>query len=163
MVEVNEKLYVTAEDFFTQLAESIAYDVSESTGKKIRPKQLHKGYSYHKTMKNKVGRKGSVKVVITEFDYPLSYSAEFHSVNGVNKMGYHIEKLEDGFIGVSYMEDFEGKTKSQDLNFRFMNVFYKKRAQKRARKMLRAIEAYIQENGNKVGMDVKEHLDERNA
>ena len=42
MVEVNERLYVSAEDFFTQIAESIAYDIKESTGKNIRTSQLHK-------------------------------------------------------------------------------------------------------------------------
>lgn len=158
MVEVNEKLYVSAEAFFTQLAESIAYDVCEATGKKIRPKQLHKGYSYHKKLKNKVGRKGDVKVVITEFSIPTSYCAEFHSYGGVNKLGYHIEKIDTDCIGVTYMEDFIGNTKMANMNFRIMNAIYKNRAKKKARRMLRAMETYIKENGNKVGTTTKESV-----
>lgn len=158
MVEVNEKLYVSAEAFFTQLAESIAYDVCEATGKKIRPKQLHKGYSYHKKLKNKVGRKGDVKVVITEFSIPTAYCAEFHSYGGVNKLGYHIEKIDTDYIGVTYTEDFIGNTKMANMNFRIMNAIYKKRAKKKAIRMLRAMETYIKENGNKVGTTTKESV-----
>lgn len=158
MVEVNEKLYVSAEAFFTQLAESIAYDVYEATGKKIRPKQLHKGYSYHKKLKNKVGRKGDVKVVITEFSIPTAYCAEFHSYGGVNKLGYHIEKIDTDYIGVTYTEDFIGNTKMANMNFRIMNAIYKKRAKKKAIRMLRAMETYIKENGNKVGTTTKESV-----
>lgn len=158
MVEVNEKLYVSAEAFFTQLAESIAYDVCEATGKKIRPKQLHKGYSYHKKLKNKVGRKGDVKVVITEFSIPTAYCAEFHSYGGVNKLGYHIEKIDTDYIGVTYTEDFIGNTKMSNMNFRIMNAIYKKRAKKKAIRMLRAMETYIKENGNKVGTTTKESV-----
>ena len=158
MVEVNEKLYVSAEAFFTQLAESVAYDVCEATGKKIRPKQLHKGYSYHKKLKNKVGRKGDVKVVITEFSIPTAYCAEFHSYGGVNKLGYHIEKIDTDYIGVTYTEDFIGNTKMANMNFRIMNAIYKNRAKKKARRMLRAMETYIKENGNKVGTATKESV-----
>ncbi len=158
MVEVNEKLYVSAEAFFTQLAESVAYDVYEATGKKIRPKQLHKGYSYHKQLKNKIGRKGEVKVIITDFSLPSSYCAEFHSYGGVNKLGYQIEKIDTDCIGVTYTEDFIGNSKMADMNFRVMNVFYKKRAKKKAIRMLRAMETYIKENGNKVGTKVKDSV-----
>lgn len=160
MVEVNEKLYITAEDFFTQLTESIAYDITESTGKKVLAKQVHKGYSYHKQMKNKVGRKGDVKVVIKEFSYPTCYVAEFHSVQGVNIIKYEIEQMEDGCIGVTYIEDFQGKSKAANWNFRFMSFLYNKRAKKRAVRMLRAMEEYIKENGNQVGTEKKEHVGE---
>lgn len=158
MVEVNEKLYVSAEAFFTQIAESVAYDICEATGKKVRPKQLHKGYTYHKKLKNKVGRKGDVKVVITDFTVPSSYCAEFHSYGGVNKLGYRIEKIDTDCIGVTYMEDFVGNTKMANMNFKIMNAIYKKRAKKKAIRMLRGMEEYIQENGNKVGSIVKDSV-----
>ncbi|MEG0736235.1 MAG: hypothetical protein RR441_05165, partial [Longicatena sp.] len=49
------------------------------------------------------------------------------------------------YIGVTYKEDFMGTTKSKDLNFKLVNLFYKKKARKRAVKLLRAIEKYVQE------------------
>ena len=45
MIKVEEKLYVNADVFFDKIAESIAYDITASTGKNIRPKQIHtKGF-----------------------------------------------------------------------------------------------------------------------
>ena len=70
MIKVEEKLYVNADVFFEKIAESVAYDVTASTGKKVRPKQIHKGYSYMKEMKNKMKREGKVKVTITDFEAP---------------------------------------------------------------------------------------------
>lgn len=45
MIQVQELLYIDAADFFKHIAESVAYDISEATGKKVRVKQLHKGFS----------------------------------------------------------------------------------------------------------------------
>lgn len=156
MVEVNEKLYVSAEDFFNSIAESVAYDISESTGKKIRPKQIKKSYQYTKVMKNKVKRKGNVAVTITEWNPPFAYSADFKSFTGTNKLSYHIENLEGDYIGVTYMEDFVGASKTKDLNFKLVSVFYKKKAQKRAIRLLRAIEKYVQEENGKKGIEKEE-------
>ena len=98
MIQVQELLYIDAADFFKHIAESVAYDISEATGKKVRVKQLHKGFSYKKTMKNKVGRKGEVDINITEWDPPHIYKAEFSSYGGVNTLSYEIEDLADGRI-----------------------------------------------------------------
>ncbi|MEG0328876.1 MAG: DUF3284 domain-containing protein [Longicatena sp.] len=154
MVEVNEKLYVSADAFFNSIAESVAYDISDSTGKKIRPKQIKKGYSYTKVMKNKVKRKGDVSITISKWNPPYAYAAEFSSLTGVNYLSYEIEDLEGGYIGVTYREDFKGVSKSKDLNFKLVNVFFKKKAKRRAIKLLRAIEKYAQEE--QVKKDTKE-------
>ena len=145
MIQVQELLYIDAADFFKHIAESVAYDISEATGKKVRVKQLHKGFSYKKTMKNKVGRKGEVDINITEWDPPHIYKAEFSSYGGVNTLSYEIEDLADGRIGVTYSEDFKGRNRSSDWNFKLMNLFYKGRAKKRATRPLRAVEKYAQE------------------
>lgn len=145
MVVVQEKLYVSAEDFFNCVAESVAYDIADITGKRTRVSQIHKGFTYTKVMKNKVKRKGDVKVTITEWNPPKEYSAIFDSVTGQNTLSYKVEDLEDGYIGVTYKEDFMGSTKGKDLNFKLVNLFYKKKATKRAVKLLRAIEKYVQE------------------
>lgn len=145
MVEVNERLYVDANYFFNSIAESVAYDISEATGKGVLPSQIKKGLKYSKEMQNKVKRKGDVKVKITKWNPPYSYSAEFTSFSGTNMLSYEIEELEPGVIGVTYIEDFAGTSKSKDLNFKLVNVFYKGKAKKRAVRLLRAIEKYAQE------------------
>ena len=143
MIEVKERLYVQPEDFFQKIEESIVYDIEQSVGKKIKP---YKGYKYKKKMKSKVGKKGNVEILITEFKYPSNYSAEFKSLTGVNKISYAIDKIEDYCIEVTYNESFEGKSKSYNLNFKLMNFFYKRKAKKRAHRMLKAIESYLQSN-----------------
>lgn len=141
-MEVNEKLYVRADEFFAKMAESIAYDISESTGKKVRAKNISKGYTYTKKLKNKFGRKGDVKVTITDFEAPRKYAAKFDSVNGINYLSYEIEDLGDS-IGVTYSESFKGATKMKSINYKFMSFFYNRGSKKKARRLLRAMEQYI--------------------
>lgn len=155
MVEVKELLYIDAENFFKYIAESVAYDINEATGKNIRPKQIKKGFSYKKIMRNKVKRKGEVKVTITDYDIPHLYRAEFTSATGMNVISYAVEELEDGRIGVTYIEDYKGTSKSKDLNFKLMSLFYKRKAEKRATKLLRAIEQYAQQEKGKKEMQEK--------
>lgn len=145
MIEVKERLYVDVNEFFNQLETSIAYDIEQATGKKIKP---YKGYKYKKVMKNKVGRKGEVEVVITDLTPPKCYSASFKSINGINKISYIIEEIEEYCIDVTYREEFEGNTKAVDTNFKLMQFFYKRRARKRASKILRAMESYLRQNNN---------------
>ena len=102
MIKVEEKLYVNADVFFDKIAESIAYDITASTGKNIRPKQIHKGFSYTKDMKNKMKRE------------------------------------------VTYMEDFSGASGAKSVNFKIMSFFYNRGAKKKAVKLLRNMESYIQ-------------------
>lgn len=141
-MEVNEKLYVRADEFFAKMADSVAYDISESTGKKVRAKNINKGYTYTKKLKNKLGRKGDVKVTITDFEAPRIYAAKFESTNGINYLSYEIEDLGDS-IGVTYSESFEGATKMKSLNYKFMSFFYNRGSKKKARRLLRAMEQYI--------------------
>lgn len=97
-------------------------------------------------MKNKIGRKGDVEIFITKFQSPVAYSAEFKSVNGINKISYIINEVGENSIEVLYFEDFEGNTKFLDMNFKLMKFFYKRSAKKRAVRMLKKIESYINQN-----------------
>lgn len=151
-MEVSEKLYVTAEEFWNTLENSLAYDITQATGKNVRPKQIKKGYSYTKTLKNKVSRKGGVKITITDFDQPKKYAAQFESAQGVNTISYEIEQLDDEHIGVTYREGFDGASGAKSANFKFMSFFYNRGAKKKATRLLRAIEKSILDqkaNGNK--------------
>lgn len=147
-MEISEKLYVSADAFFDQLAQSVAYDISNTTGKKVRAKQISKGYSYSKKLKNKMGRKGDVKVTITDFEAPRIYAVEFESVQGTNFMSYQIEDLGD-CIGVTYSEDFTGKTSAKNLNYKLMSFFYNRGSKKKARRLLRAMEKFIIDEAEK--------------
>lgn len=154
-MEVCEKLYVKAEDFWATLETSLAYDITQATGKNVRPKQIKKGYSYTKTLKNKTGRKGSVKVTITDFEQPVKYAAKFESRNGVNYITYAIEQLDADHIGVTYREDFEGATGTKAVNFKIMSLFYNRGAKKKATRLLRAIEKNIQEQKKEIKENVE--------
>lgn len=142
-MEVCEKLYVGASEFWEVLQSSLAYDITQATGKNVRPKQVKKGYSYTKTLKNKTGRKGTVKVTITEFEEPVKYEAKFESTQGVNYIAYEIEQLDADHIGVTYREDFDGASGTKAVNFKIMSFFYNRGAKKKATKLLRAIEKSI--------------------
>lgn len=142
-MEVCEKLYVGASEFWEVLQTSLAYDITQATGKNVRPKQIKKGYSYTKTLKNKTGRKGTVKVTITEFEEPVKYEAKFESTQGVNYIAYEIEQLDADHIGVTYREGFDGASGTKAVNFKIMSFFYNRGAKKKATKLLRAIEKSI--------------------
>lgn len=143
MIKVEEKLNVTADAFFEKIAESIAYDITSSTGKNIRPKQLRKGYSYTKEMKNKMRQEGKVKVTITDYEVPRIYAAKFESSQGTNTISYEVEVLDEEHIGVTYIEDFFGVTQTKSTNFKLMSAFYKRSGRKKAVTLLRSIETCI--------------------
>jgi len=62
-MEVNQKLNVEAKEFFNALATSVAYDISQATGKKVNPDQVYSGFRYKKKMKNKMGQENHVDVM----------------------------------------------------------------------------------------------------
>lgn len=146
MIEVKERLNVSARDFFSKIEESVIYDIEQSTGKKLVVRDIYNGFKYKKNLKNKLGRRGEVDVIITHFVSPRLYSASFKSAMGVNTICYNIEEVDDENIDVIYKEEFIGKTNTADLNFKVMNFFYKKRSKKRAIRLIRSIEAYIKSN-----------------
>lgn len=131
---------VSAKKFFEQIEKSISYDIEQSIGKNIVP---YEGFRYKKIMKNKLGSKGYVEILIKDFKYSEIYVAEFKSVSGINEISYDIKELEENYIEVTYIERFIGKTKMLNANFNFMNFLYKRRAKKLAIKMLKSIESHI--------------------
>ena len=145
-MQIKEMLYVSADAFFDQLIKEIAYDVSASTQRKIKPKQVVKGLSYTKRLKSKIGGKGDVKVTIVDFERPYIYRAKFEGPTGVNYLSYEIELMDEkDQIGVTYTEDFQGQTSMKKWNYRLMMLFYNRRSKKKAKRLLRSIEAYIQQ------------------
>lgn len=145
-MQINECLHVGADAFFDQITKEVIYDIHTSTNKTVREKQIKKGYSYMKKMKNKIGRSGEVKVTITDFERPHIYAAKFESATGTNFMSYEIEQLDDpATIGVTYTEDFEGMNTSKSLNHKVTMFFYRRKSEKNAKKRLRKMEAYLKQ------------------
>lgn len=145
MITVKETLGVSAEAFFQQILKSAAYDVELATNKKVTEQQLYKGYQYTKKMKAKMGNTGDVKVKITELDASRCYSAEFTSASGKNMISYSIEPLGKEKIAVTYTEDFAGKSKSQNLNYKVIGALYKRGARKKTARKLHDIESYLKQ------------------
>jgi hypothetical protein len=148
-MEVNQKLKVEAKEFFNALADSVAYDISQATGKKVNPDQIYSGFRYHKKMKNKMGQDNHVDVVIKQFVSPVCYEANFRSSQGTNVIVYEIEDGKDGNIVVHYKEGFEGKSTSNSLNYKIVSWFYQRNSKKRISRMLTSMEGFIQKQREK--------------
>ncbi|MBS5885648.1 MAG: DUF3284 domain-containing protein [Clostridium sp.] len=148
MLKTNEILHVDSESFFNNLVDNIAYDVFNATGENIPLSSIKKGFNYKKNLNNKLGRKGTVNVEIIEFNKPISYSAKFQSSSGVNTLSYYIEALDKNSINVTYIEDFKGSKGSMDLNYKLLNIFFKRNAKKRIIHFLHSMEESIIDNKN---------------
>lgn len=147
-MEVKEKLKVSADDFFDSLSQSVLYDISQALGQEISEDQVTAGYSYLKEMKNKVGRKGNIRVTIQHFSRPSRYAATFESAQGKNYISYEITSTGKQEIEVHYEEGFEGNNTTGSLNYRLVSWFMKRGAKKRMIQMLHSMETYIQNKGN---------------
>lgn len=148
-MQVLVKLKVTPEEFFDVLIPSILEDIKESTGKSVKRKDIEGGYKYSKTMKNKLGKGGNVKVEITHFTYPEIYTVNFISAQGTTKLHYDVERLEDG-CGVDYQETFESNSKLKSANHKVLEKFMYKKLNKRANTLLANIEKHIIANRSEI-------------
>lgn len=142
-MEVSRKLNVEATEFFNALASSVAYDITQATGKKVSPDQIYSGFRYKKKMKNKMGQESHVDVVIRQFVSPSCYEADFRSSQGTNVIFYEIEDSKDGNIVVHYRERFEGDSTSGSLNYKIVSWLYQRSSKKRISRMLSSMESFI--------------------
>lgn len=142
-MEVSQKLKVGATEFFDALASSVAYDIAQATAKEISPEQIHSGFCYKKRMKNKVGQKSYVDVVIKQFVAPVCYEADFRTSQGTNVISYKIEESNDGNIVVHYRESFEGENTLGALNYKIVSWLYNKSTKRRISRLLSSMESYI--------------------
>ncbi|ADL03112.1 DUF3284 domain-containing protein [Lacrimispora saccharolytica] len=155
-MEVNQKLNVEAKEFFNALAASVAYDISQATGKKVNPDQIYSGYGYKKKMKSRMGQESNVDVVIKQFVSPSCYEASFRTSHGTNFILYEIEDSKDGNIMVHYREKFEGGSTSYSLNYKIVSWFYQKSSKKRISRMLSSMESFIRTKAESQG-DLSEY------
>ena len=145
-IEVLLNLKVSSEEFFDFLIKSIVLDVNENSKKEVSEKDIVRGFYYTKNMQNKVGKEARVKILIRELELNKKYTAVFISDHGENIISYQVEELDDGSIDVAYSEEYIAEDKMSKWNFNIVNVFYKRRAKKKAIKLVKNIEAYIISN-----------------
>ena len=56
----------------------------------------------------------------------------------INRIEYRLEEAPESGIEVFYLEDYEGDTKSQDLNYRIIGALYRRSAKNMPQQMLHA-------------------------
>lgn len=152
-MEVNLALDVTAEEFFDTIYNSLEYDIKEFTGKNVRIKNIKPGYSYIKRLKSKMGHGADVKVTIEELEYPKIYVGRFDSSTGVNRIKYEVEDLENGQIGLSYSEEYEGAKKSYQMNGMLLNWLMSIPNKRALKKKFRILEDSIIAQRDMIGQE----------
>ncbi len=145
MIEVNRTLNVTYDELNQFIKDMVAQDVFNATGKKVKPEEIKRGYKYHKKLKNKFGKEGSVKTKIEELKSG-TYSASFNSAQGMNYLSYDYVDNQDGTVDLRYEENYDPSSKSKGLNYQLMAMLYKRSNKKRINSMLNRIEYLIIEN-----------------
>ena len=147
-MEVSRILDVTMDEMDAFVSQMVMQDIQEATNKTVSAKDVKPGYSYTKKLKGRNGREGRVKTTIRALESG-KYHVTFKSAQGVNHLEYTYEPTEDGRVGITYSEEYEGSSNSKNLNFKLMSFLYKRSNQKRAKQVLANIEALIQENREK--------------
>lgn len=145
-MEINVELYASKEEFFNFLTLSILQDIKQSTNKDLAKEEIINSYSYQKKLRNKVGREGDVNVKIMAFEPNEKYIARFKGNQGENIISYIVTDINDAKINVNYKEQYIEADKIKGLNYKIVNFFYNKKAEKKARKMIKQIEYYIEKN-----------------
>jgi len=143
-MRVEVKIKATAEELYSLLMNSAKHDIERATGQDISFEELVTGYTYKKKLTNKIGKEANATGVLTKIEKPHIYEAEFTSGRGVNRIAYHLEPLEAGYLNVTYSEAYEPATKNAEINFKIVNFFYKKSTRKRMTNMIQMMEAHIQ-------------------
>lgn len=142
-MKVSKTLKISANQFFEQLISILQYELKEYKGKEYSESQITKGIQYKKQITTKLNQKDTVHVKIVEFKIPVEYEVEFRSSQGITTLAYHIENISDNQCIVNYEEKFVGKSTLSHLNYKLVSMFYVKKSEKRAIKMLQNIEDYV--------------------
>ncbi|MDN6161172.1 MAG: DUF3284 domain-containing protein [Atopostipes sp.] len=142
-MEIKETLSVSAEEFFDFLYHSIILDIKESTGESLKRDEIIEGMTYSKTLTTKTGQTGEATVSLTTIQPNESYKASFNTTQGENITHYEVEELTDQQIEVTYREEYVASSWLKGLNFKLMNLFFKRRSKKQASERLYQIEKYL--------------------
>ena len=144
-MEVSRILDVTMNEMDAFISQMVIQDIQEATNKTVDSKDVKPGYSYTKKLMGRNGREGRVKTTIRSLESG-KYHASFKSTQGMNHLCYTYEPTEDGRVNLTYSEEYDASSNSNNLNFKVMNFLYKRSNEKRVGKILANIELLIQQN-----------------
>ena len=144
-MEIKKTLNVSMDEMDAFIQSMVVQDIKNATGKDKNAQNIGAGYSYHKELTARSGRKGRVVTHIDELKTGL-YKASFDSSQGVNTLCYAYNPKDENSIELCYSEGYASSKKSLDINYQIMNFLYKHSNKKRINLMLKRIEEMIQEN-----------------
>ncbi|MCH3968602.1 MAG: DUF3284 domain-containing protein [Atopobiaceae bacterium] len=139
-IVVIEHLDVSAEQFFSAVARSVAY-AAHSAGIPATSSDVRTGFSYQTSLRDKLGHDQRTSVEVTRFEPPAAYAARIVSGQGTNTVAYEVTPADGGGIEVAYEEGFVGSTTCNDLNYKLVGLAWRHSAKKRMRRVLHGIEA----------------------
>ena len=144
-MKVEVAIEATADELYSLLMTSVKHDIEQAINQEISLEELVSGYTYKKKLTNKLGNEANATGILTKIEKPHVYEAEFITGRGINRIAYHLEPLEDGYLNVTYSEAYEPVSKNAEVNFKIVNFFYKRSTKKRMIGLIRMMEAHIKQ------------------
>lgn len=132
----------TKAEVYDIVLDSLYYEVTQSSNKKINKSSLKKGFKHTKHQK-----KGKAVVDyhyhLTELDPEKGYNMKVETNSGTITMGMRFESDENGLCEVCYYEDFKAKVEEHGILFKISDFFYQRKITRRGRRMLKEIDQVI--------------------
>jgi hypothetical protein len=123
------------------LMDGFINDVASATGRRLRRREIVKGYSYNKQMLGRIGKAGTVNITLTELIANQFYQASFESRQGVNTLSYRLVPQGEDQFDLVYEEQFTSPRKTTEWNYHIMSFLYTRGSKKRINKVLDKVEA----------------------
>ncbi|CAM3611088.1 DUF3284 domain-containing protein [Erysipelothrix urinaevulpis] len=144
-MEVTKILKGTKEECFDIILEALIHDINQETETEVTVDDIHSGYSYVKILPNRLGKDGSVNVVIDELEVPTFYQARFESNQGTNRLSYSLSDNDSESFNLIYQESFDSPKKMNQWNFKLGNFIYKRSSKKRINIMFDQLQRLLNE------------------
>jgi hypothetical protein len=123
------------------LMDGFINDVASATGRRLRRRDIVKGYSYDKKMTGRIGKAGLVKITLTGLIPDQFYEASFESRQGVNTLSYQLVPQGAEEFDIVYEEHFKSPRRMTDWNYKIMSFLYSRGSKKRINKVLDKVQA----------------------
>lgn len=155
MIKYSVDLYTTAEEFYNLLEKSVLAETKRSKIKKIKT-----GMVYEKEMRSGTKKSQTATITVDSAIPNQEYASSIKAKNGsITKMKYEIVDNGDT-ITVNYIENYVATGFSDQLNHKFVSLFYGRQQKKRMQQLLYAMEKHILESRPKATEDSKENTQE---
>ena len=134
-------LSVNCKDFYQFLLDSLVSEIV-TYNSSFTKDNLCAGFSYSKNLKGKIGQKSDTVVKIERLIANSVYESSVTSDKGVFKISYKLEDKGDE-TNVIYEESYKGNGSLNQLNYKLVSNFYKKKSRKKIIANLRGAENYL--------------------